>query len=76
MLATSSTQQHRPFTPPPVLTPEGFHHSIGGALGKNRIYELLHAGRIRHVRVGSRFLILTTEVRDFFLREADRTEVG
>lgn len=58
------------FQPPVVLSPESFHDAIGGAIGKNRIYELLHAGRIRHVRIGSRFLILAGEVQDFFLREA------
>lgn len=58
------------FQPPVVLSPESFHDAIGGAIGKNRIYELLHAGRIRHLRIGSRFLILATEVQDFFLREA------
>ena len=58
------------FQPPVVLTPEAFHHATGGAIGKNRIYELLHAGRIRHVRIGNRFLILAHEVQDFFEREA------
>jgi excisionase family DNA binding protein len=58
------------FRPPVVLTPEAFHEAIGGVIGKNRIYELLHAGRLRHVRNGSRFLILYAEVHDFFEREA------
>lgn len=58
------------FNPPVVLTPEAFHVAIGGALGKNRIYELLHSGRLRHVRIGSRFLILATEAEAFFEREA------
>lgn len=60
------------FNPPVVLTPEAFHVAIGGALGKNTIYELLHAGRLRHVRIGSRFLILVSEVAAFFEREATR----
>ncbi len=63
------------FTPPVVLTPETFHDAIGGSIGKNRIYELLRAGRIRHVRIGSRFLILATEVHDFFHREATAVHV-
>jgi excisionase family DNA binding protein len=58
------------FQPPAVLTPDAFHAAIGGVIGKNRIYELLHVGRIRHVRVGSRFLILATETEAFFEREA------
>lgn len=65
------------FSPPVVVSPEAFHEAIGGAIGKNRIYELLRAGRIRHVRIGSRFLILASEVHDFFQREATpvQTEV-
>lgn len=59
-----------PFTPPVVLSPEAFYTAIGGVIGKNRIYELLHSGSIRHVRVGSRFLILASEVHDFFHRAA------
>lgn len=76
MLQDSKSQPvtHTPhsatFSPPPVLTPEAFHQRIGGVIGKNRIYELLHAGRIRHVRIGNRFLILGQEVSDFFEREA------
>jgi excisionase family DNA binding protein len=63
-------QAHPTFQPPVVLSPEAFHEAIGGAIGKNRIYELLHAGRLRHVRNGSRFLILGSEVHEFFQREA------
>ena len=67
---STNAQLGATFSPPPVLTPVAFHHRIGCALGKNRIYELLHAGRIRHIRVGNRFLILADEARDFFEREA------
>lgn len=76
--AEPSASAGRPtFAPPPVLTPDAFHAAIGGAIGKNRIYELLQDGRIRHVRNGSRFLILASEVDNFFEREASRhaTEV-
>lgn len=65
-----STTPTAAFVPPPVLTPEAFHEAIGGVIGKNRIYELLHAGRLRHVRMGSRFLILAAETEAFFEREA------
>jgi len=55
-----------------VLSPQAFHHAIGEAIGKNRVYELLRANRLRHIKVGSRYLILRSEVDDFFVREADR----
>ena len=61
------------FEPPTVLTPHAFHDAIGGAIGKNRIYELLRAGRIRHVRNGSRYLIPSSEVQAYFEREAAQT---
>lgn len=53
-----------------VLTPREFHIAIGGVVGINRIYELLRSNRLRHVRIGSRYLILSSEVDDFFAREA------
>ena len=58
------------FTTPPVLTPRQFHEAIHGVIGLNTIYELLRANRVRHVKVGSRFLILASEVTEFFDREA------
>ena len=72
MIAQSQTPSTstRHFVPPTVMTPEAFHAAIGAALGKNRIYELLHAGKLRHVRNGNRYLILASEIHDFFEREA------
>ena len=60
----------RTFTPPTVLTPRQFHDEIRGVIGLNTIYELLRANRLRHVKIGSRYLILGTEATDFFEREA------
>lgn len=52
-----------------VLTPKEFYAAIGGTLGIQTIYELLHSGRLRHIRVGTRFKIPYTEVDEFFQRE-------
>jgi excisionase family DNA binding protein len=60
----------RTFSPPPVLTPRQFHEAIQGVVGLNTIYELLRSNRIRRVKVGSRYLILASEVTEFFDREA------
>lgn len=54
-----------------VLSPLAFHQAIGEVIGKNRIYELLRANRLRHVKIGSRYLILRTEIDDFFVRESE-----
>lgn len=59
------------FSPPQVITPQAFHLATGGVVGLNRIYELLRARRIRHVRIGNRYLILAREITEFFVREAD-----
>ncbi len=58
------------FAPPPVITPREFHQATGQVIGLNAIYELLRANRIRHVKVGTRYLILASETRAFFEREA------
>lgn len=58
------------FTPPPVLTPREFYQATKGVIGLNSIYELLRAQRIRHVKIGPRFLILASETTAFFDREA------
>jgi excisionase family DNA binding protein len=59
------------FTPLAVLTPRQFYESILGVIGLNTIYELLRANRIRHVKVGSRYLILASEATEFFERTAE-----
>ena len=55
----------------PVMSPKAFYAAIGETIGINRIYDLLRANRIRHVKIGNRFLILRSEVMDFFLRESE-----
>lgn len=75
------TTSHRPaatraFLPPPVLTPQAFHKAIQGTIGLNTIYELLRAGRLRHARIGNRYLVLASETHDFFEREAQASAEG
>lgn len=64
-----------PASPPlgpnkPLLTLEEFRHALGGAIGRNTLYELVRANRIRHVRLGRKILIPAAEVTDFPEREA------
>ena len=40
------------------------------SLGRNKTLELIHAGKIRHVRVGTRILIPRGALDDFLEREA------
>lgn len=64
------------FTPPAVLSPRAFHQAIAGVIGLNRIYELVRAKRLRHVKIGNRYLILASEVSEFFHREAELWTAG
>ena len=54
----------------PLLTPREFHEAMHGAIGLAKIYELLHAKRIKHTRLGRKILIPRQEVVDFPHREA------
>lgn len=54
----------------PLLTPEEYYRAFDGAIGRGSIYELLRAGRIRHVRLGRKILIPRSELDDFPIREA------
>lgn len=49
----------------PLLSPEEFRQSMGGALGRGTIYELIRSHRIRHVRIGRKILIPSSEVSAF-----------
>lgn len=54
----------------PLLTLGEFKHALGDAIGRNTLYELVRANRIRHVRLGRKLLIPATEVTAFPEREA------
>jgi excisionase family DNA binding protein len=56
--------------PRKALTVKEFHQEIGMVIGLNSIYELIHAGRLKSVKIGVKLLIPRSEVDDFFIREA------
>lgn len=53
----------------PLLSPEEFGESLHGVIGRNSLYGLLGAGRIKHIRVGRKILIPRSELTDFPARE-------
>jgi excisionase family DNA binding protein len=59
--------------PPILIEKEGYSvletaHAIG--LGRNKTLELIHSGRLRHVRVGRRIIVPRTAVAAFLEAEA------
>lgn len=56
---------------PKVMSVREFYDAIQGVIGLNTLYEFARSGRLRSVRIGRRLLILTSEVEDFFDREAE-----
>lgn len=60
-------------TPPParVLTVRQFHAAIHGVIGLNSLYAFARSGRLKTVQVGRKRLILTSELDNFFQREAE-----
>ena len=41
-----------------------------GTLGRNSVYGLIEAGRIKHIRLGRKILIPRSELEEFLIREA------
>lgn len=55
---------------PALLTVQGFHRALGGAVGINSLRKAVREGRIRSLRVGERKrLIPATELTNWPLRE-------
>jgi hypothetical protein len=54
---------------PKALTVRQFHEAIGGIIGINKLYGLAHSGRLKSLKIGSKILVLTSEVENFFARE-------
>ena len=67
----NSVQMEVSFGPKPFLTPDEFQTAMGNTIGRASIYKLLAAGRIKHVRVGRKYLIPTSELVEFAEREAE-----
>lgn len=55
----------------PLLTPDEFREGLKNTIGRNSIYELLAAGKIRHLKLGRKILIPASELDAFPLREAE-----
>ena len=53
-----------------LLSPREFKAKVP-KVGLKSIYDAIEEGRIRHLRVGRKILILGTEVEDWPRREAD-----
>ncbi len=65
------TDQPAPAQPPDarLLSPDQFRDAFFPEIGRNAIYDMVRAGRIRSIRVGRRILIPTSEARAFLERE-------
>ncbi len=55
----------------PLLTPDEFWEGMQKVIGRNSLYGLIQANRIKHIRVGRKILIPRSELTDFALREAE-----
>ena len=55
-----------------LLTPLEFYEGLNRRVGKNSIYGLVAAGRIRSVKIGTKILIPASELTEFPRREAAR----
>ncbi len=75
MYSDLSQDSNTQSTLPKALTVDEFHAAIGGIIGYKTLYEYARSGRLRAIRVGEKrgkFLILRSEVDDFFTREAGK----
>ncbi len=52
-----------------LVTPTEFRELLRGRIGRNEIYRALNAHRIRHLRIGRKILIPTSECVDWPERE-------
>lgn len=55
----------------PLLTPDEFWEGMQKVIGRNSLYGLIQANRIKHIRVGRKILIPRSELTEFPLREAE-----
>jgi excisionase family DNA binding protein len=56
-----------------LITPDELYRRLG-VIGKTNIYRALQAGRIKHLRIGRKILVLASEVDDWPRREAEGTQ--
>ena len=55
----------------PLLSPDEFLQAMQGTIGRNSVYGLIQAKRIKHIRLGRKILIPRSELTDFPLRELE-----
>ncbi len=55
---------------PGLITPDELYNRLG-IVGKTNIYRALRAGRIKHLRIGRKILVLESEVEEWPRREAE-----
>jgi excisionase family DNA binding protein len=65
--------QEVPMPSKPLLTTDEFIEGMGFTIGRSSVYEFLRAGKIRHLKVGRKILILASELAEFPQREAKGT---
>jgi excisionase family DNA binding protein len=59
---------------PPKLGLTILEAAFALGLGRTRTLDLIHAGRLRHVRVGKRIIVPVREIEKFLEREAGGVE--
>ena len=57
--------------PKPLLTPDEFLEAMHNTIGRNSVYGLIQANRIKHIRLGRKILIPRSELTDFLVRELE-----
>ncbi len=66
-----STHNAEPQNDPPLITVDEYRERMGHRIGRNAIYQAVNEGRIRHIRVNRKILILSSEVEGWPMREAE-----
>lgn len=55
-----------------LVTPLEFYEALNRRVGKNSVYGLVAAGRIRSIKIGAKILIPRSEILEFPRRESER----
>ena len=55
----------------PLLSPDEFLDAMQNTIGRNSLYGLIQANRIKHLRLGRKILIPRSELTDFLVRELE-----
>lgn len=55
----------------PLLSPDEFLDAMQNTIGRNSLYGLIQAKRVKHIRLGRKILIPRSELTDFLVRELE-----